>query len=74
MSNGTTTTFVKAVENGNPYVKIPHIFVPHQGTFFPTREIAIEQGTTPNGVGLWEKTFEHNGKTYFKAGNTNCWD
>lgn len=76
----TATATTKAGErthkvevNGNRFVKQPHIFIQGEGCYFPTLEIAIAQGTSPNGVGLWTKQIEFNGSTYFKAGNTNVW-
>lgn len=60
--------------NGNTFVKTLHVFVPGTGCFFPTREIAINYGTSPNGVGLWVETIEFDGKTWFRAGNVNVWN
>ena len=60
--------------NGNSLVKTLHLFIEGQGTFFPTREIAIDHGTSPNGTGLWVETVTFDGKTWFKAGNTNVWN
>ena len=64
----------KVIVNGNPRIKADHIFVKGQGPFYPTLEIAIEEGHIRGGVGHWEKTFDYEGKTYFQAGNTNMWD
>jgi hypothetical protein len=60
--------------NGNRFVKVPHLFVEGKGTFFPTQQIAVDHGTSPNGTGLWVKTVEFNGQTWFQAGNTNVWN
>ncbi len=63
-----------AIPNGNKFVKRPHLFVPGQGTFFPTLEIAKVEGDHKNGVGLWTKKYLHAGQTYYQVGNTNVWD
>lgn len=60
--------------NGNSFVKVPHLFVPGKGTFYPSREIAIDQAYSANGVGLWVESYEHEGVEYFRAGYSNCWD
>lgn len=60
--------------NTNPFVTVPHLFVVGTGTFFPTAEIARQQAYSPNGVGMWTETTEHEGQTYFRSGYTNCWD
>ena len=60
--------------NGNSLVKIPHLFVPGEGTYFPSLEIAMSQGDHKTGVGLWTKQREYAGKLYFQVGNTNVWD
>ena len=60
--------------NGNKFVKVPHLFVAGKGTFFPTQQIAIDHGTSPNGYGLCVETIEFDGKTWFQAGNTNVWN
>lgn len=65
---------MKATLNGNKFVKIPHLFVEGQGTFFSDQATAIKQGTSPNGVGLWVKEYLFEGAAYFQAGNLNCWD
>lgn len=68
------TTTATPELNGNPHVNVPHVFVPGKGCYFETREMAIHQGVSRNGVGLWVDELEFAGKTYFKAGNTNVWD
>lgn len=65
---------MNAILNGNKFVKEQHLFVPGQGTFYPAKEIAVKKGTSPNGVGYWEKEYCFDGYTYFQAGNTNQWD
>lgn len=59
--------------NGNKFVKVSHVFVEGRGCFFQTRDIAIDQGTSANGVGLWVETIEFDGQTWFRAGNENVW-
>lgn len=63
-----------AILNGNKFVKTEHVFVVGDGCYFATEQEAINQGTSSNGVGLWTKTLEFDGKTWFQAGNTNCFD
>lgn len=65
---------MNAIVNGNKFVKEPHIFVPGQGTFYQTKEMAVKKGTSPNGVGYWEKAYSYESHTYYQAGNTNHFD
>lgn len=60
--------------NGNKFVSGQHVFVAGTGCYFPTLEIAIKEGTSPNGVGLWSEELVFDGKTFFRAGNLNVWN
>ncbi len=62
------------VLNGNKFVKIPHVFIQGTGCFFETQVIAVKEGKSPGGVGLWSESIEFEGKTWFRAGNLNSWD
>lgn len=60
--------------NGNKFVKAQHVFVPGDGCYFESLAKAVEMGTSPNGVGLWTKTIEFDGATWYMAGNENVWN
>ena len=63
--------------NGNQFVKETHVFVPEgegRGCYFPSMQKALDHGTSPNGTGLWIKTLEYGGQTWYQAGNENVFD
>ena len=62
------------IRNGNKFVKAEHVFVIGDGCYYSTMDEAVKQGTSPNGTGLWHRTIEFDGKTWYQAGNNNCWD
>ena len=57
--------------------KIISVYSQGKGRFYPTEEIAMSKNpwyTKGNGVGFYFKTFDFNGKTYYKYLNRNVFD
>lgn len=61
--------------NQNKFVKVNHVFIEGQGTFYETKELASKANLkTGNEVGLHFETLIHEGVEVFKELNSNIWD
>jgi hypothetical protein len=61
--------------NTNQFVKVDHVFIKGEGTFFETKELASKNNhKTGNEVGLHIVTYTHEGVEIYREAQTNVWD
>ena len=61
--------------NSNKFVKVDHVFIPGEGSFYETRELAISNyGKTGNEIGFHIVEFLHEGVIVFKGAQINVFD
>lgn len=61
--------------NKNKFVKVSHVFIEGEGSFYETIELAkTNHRKTGNEVGLYIETLIHEGREVYRESNTNIWD
>ena len=60
-------------ENGNQFVKEPHIWIPGDGVYYATKADA-ERNISANACDCYGETMGYNGKTWYRIVNRNVWD
>lgn len=61
------------IENGNKFVKEPHIWIPGDGVYYASKWDA-EHNISANAYDCYGETIEYNGKTWYRIVSRNVYD